>query len=92
MCLDYYGIKLVELICISLVCYWVKLNESGDQRRCGVYTKLTSAECFPQDWDSSAVKAVRLKRREKRVCSIFSLQAGPIVSINWHHLSSHSHL
>lgn len=58
----------------------------------GVFTKLTSAECFPQDWDSSVVKAVRLKRREKRVCSILSLQIDTIVSIYWHHLSSHSHL
>lgn len=82
MCLDYCGIKLVELICISLVCYWLKLNESPGQRLYGIYTELTRAVYFPQDWDSSVVKAVRLKKREKRVCSILPLQMDSIVSLS----------
>lgn len=62
------------------MCHWVKLNESPDQRLCGIYTELTSTVYFPQDWDSSMVKAVRLKRREKRVCSILWLQIDATVS------------
>lgn len=82
MCLDHCGIKLVELLCISLVHYWLKCNESLGQGPCGIYTELTSVVYFPQDWDSSVVKAVRLKRREKRVCSVLPPQIASIVSLS----------
>lgn len=49
----------------------------------GVSPALTGALCVPQDWDSSMVKAVRLKRREKRVRSVLPLQAESLVSRNW---------